>query len=141
MLVFEIMPFSVPASSPMLRLISVFLVQVFLLRIFTLLEQVLPLACEHWPMFGKGVGMGGAGGAGTLHTSGKDWHTPPPFVVAENIVRSPLRQVNTLALDLHSIARLQERVLAHELRRLLRDEPQPARPRLGEAGDLPVHVP
>src|SRR5690606_41540866 len=97
MLVFEIMPFSVPASSPMLQLISVFLVQVFLLRIFTLLEQVLPLACEHLPMFGKGVGQGGAGGAGTFRTSCTDWLTPPPLVVAVNIVRSPLRTVYSLS--------------------------------------------
>jgi hypothetical protein len=31
---------------------------------------VVETAVGSWPMFGNGVGIGGAGGAGTLHTSG-----------------------------------------------------------------------
>jgi hypothetical protein len=71
-----------PASSPLDMDISVFTVAVFLFRIFTLLEQVLPFAWVSIAMFGYGIGIGGAGGAGVLHTSGKAIHWPPPFVDA-----------------------------------------------------------
>src|SRR5690606_7950135 len=70
MLVPEETPFSVPASSPIVRGISLAFVITGWLRTFTFLLQVPPSACWHMPMFGKGVGIGGAGGAGTLHTSG-----------------------------------------------------------------------
>jgi hypothetical protein len=46
---------------------------------------VVPVAIGHWPMLGNGVGIGGAGGAGTLHTSGVPMHMPPAIVVAGNI--------------------------------------------------------
>jgi hypothetical protein len=32
---------------------------------------------DDWPMFGYGIGIGGAGGAGVLHTSGKTMLMPP----------------------------------------------------------------
>jgi hypothetical protein len=48
-------------------------------------EHVEPFACVSWAMFGKGVGTGGDGGAGTLHTSGIAVAEPPPFVDAGNI--------------------------------------------------------
>src|SRR5687767_6176374 len=133
MLTEEIMPLSVPASSPWLREISLFFVIVFLLRIFTLPEHVEPLACEHWAMFGKGAGAKGAGGAGILQTSSGPGrvHMPPPFVDAAN-TSLLLREVDPLALDLHSVARLEQRVLADELDGLLSDHPQPAGARLRE---------
>ncbi|WP_437642673.1 hypothetical protein [Sorangium sp. So ce854] len=40
-------------------------------------------------MLGNGIGMGGAGGAGTLHTSGMPMQVPPPFDPAGIIALAP----------------------------------------------------
>lgn len=87
MLTWLIMPKRVPASSPCDRLTLLDLVTASLPQIFTLLA--VPEACITIEMLGKGTGTKGAGGAGTLHTSGKARHCPPPLEDAGNIVQPP----------------------------------------------------
>src|SRR5262249_43793601 len=45
-----------------------------------------PSACESIAKFGNGVGIGGAGGAGTLHTSGNANAMPPALVESGNTI-------------------------------------------------------
>src|SRR3954453_21884273 len=92
------MPLSVPASSPLDLGISLPLRIVSLPSIFTLDEQVPALAWLGIAIFGKGTGTNGAGGAGTLQTSGNAKHWPPPLVDAGNIV-ALLAEVDFLAVD------------------------------------------
>src|SRR5690606_20884053 len=87
--VFDTTPFKVPASSPDVREISVCTVQTLRFRIRTRDEHVLPSAWLSMAMFGNGVGTGGAGGAGTLHTSGIAIACPPPLVLAGNTLSPP----------------------------------------------------
>src|SRR5262245_35894139 len=54
------------------------------------------------PMLGKGVGIGGAGGAGTLHTSGNAKTCPPPLVLRGNISRQAYNETGPTGLADHA---------------------------------------
>ena len=79
----EITPPATPASSPALIGILEPSVSAGMLQMRTLVLAFTAIA--HCAMFGNGVGIGGAGGAGTWHTSGTPMHMPPAMVVAGNI--------------------------------------------------------
>jgi hypothetical protein len=84
----DITPPALPASSPADIMIMVFAKITGMFMIFVLSEHRPGLASVHCAMLGNGVGIGGAGGAGTRHVSGQTKHIPPPRVDAI-IVRPP----------------------------------------------------
>src|SRR5690606_37670652 len=88
-----IMPLRTPASSPLLELGSELSTTTSLLQIFTL-EIVLD-ELRTCAMFGKGVGTGGAGGAGTLHTSGKPAFIPPPLLACGKYISAHPRRTRS----------------------------------------------
>src|SRR5688572_11523636 len=74
LILFEAMPMRLPASSPVLIMKFESLMQTGLPSHFTFFA---PLAVsDDLAMFGYGIGIGGAGGAGVLHTSGNAMVTP-----------------------------------------------------------------
>src|SRR5436190_24339929 len=79
----EIIPPKVPGSSPADMGILLPLITAGLPSILTFVDvSVAWLTCA---VLGNGVGINGAGGAGTLQTSGKAKHIPPPLQLAGNI--------------------------------------------------------
>jgi hypothetical protein len=74
-LTFDMIPPIVPGSSPEdLEYLAPFTIGIFP-SVFTV-DGPLEVS-EDWPMFGYGMGIGGAGGAGVLQTSGNAGLIPP----------------------------------------------------------------